>query len=234
MKKQFVLLVMVMSIFVSTSAVFAQKSTMYVGDKSNAKIERSVEIYKGVINDLKERKSDLEISLKNMLKKPGENEFAITKTDSMINVCQEKIMAMDDKLIEFTDRSAGKDQLNIINLKSRNLSAMAEAMLAANYINSNKSESNASVASADSARIENNWYRQVYVKIQGPGRWHTAFTLGSGKYLVLPLSMPGRYVVSYTSGNTTKCVGKVFDTMNSDVDSKTGRKYAFLSEMPAR
>ena len=224
MKRSLVLLVMVMLAVAISANVFGQKSVMYVGDKSNAEISGSVEIYRGLIKDLEERKKNFEKGLKKMLRKPADNEFIITKTDSLINLCQDKIMALQDQLVEFTERAAGKDQQNIISLKSRNLPAMTDAIFAINYVNGKK----------NGALIENHWYHQVFVKIQGPGRWHTSFTLDNGKKLVVPISMPGRYVVSYTYGNTTKCVGKMFDSMNSDIDSKTGRRYAFLSEMPSR
>lgn len=235
MKKSIVLLVMVMSICVSTS-VFAQKSTMYVGDKSNSEISGSVKIYRGLIDDLKERKANLEKSLKKMLRNPGLNEFAITRTDTMINACQEKIMSLDDQLIAFTERAAGKDEQNIINLKSRNLPAMTDAIIAVNYYSKkgNNPLNEVGASLSDSALITNDWHREVYVTISGPARFHTSFRIKANSKVILPVPGPGAYSVVFDFGNEKKYTCKRFDGMNQDFDSENGRKYAFISGINRR
>ena len=240
---------------VSTGAVNAQTSSIFIGDKTIAEIKASVKILsaqleelKGQIKDLKaegkKEVSDLEQEKKKLLRHQGANQFAIVRTDSIIN----KVQAKNDSLLNvyirkmsdlesqrnsFALLAVGKDQINNFSLKSRqNPIDVATAYSIIKY--ADRMNSNGTAASADSARIENNWINRVNVTIKGPAGWHTSFILERNEYVVLPISSPGSYVVQYAYGNNTTCVAKVFDLRNSDLDVKTGRRYAFLSELPAR
>lgn len=238
------------------ATVSAQKSTVLIGDKTTAEVKKSVKIISGQLDALKvqikdlekdgkKRIADLEREKRILLRNPGKNQFLIIKadaqvkksearTDSLLSVCLQKKSELEDQLISFAVTAAGKDQQNIVNLKSRNVNDIADAYLVVKYADKMNSVSSGGTFSADSARIENNWYNPVYVTVKGPAGFHTSFTLGSKKHVVLPISIPGGYTVFYTYGNTTKCINKVFDVRNTDFDSKTGRRYAFLSELPAR
>lgn len=235
MKNLFRLSVLVMlALIFAVSTSFAQKSKAYSGDKGSREINKSQDIFKSLVADFKEQKNALEKSRDKMLKNPSYYRFQIVKTDSIIDLYQQKIMMLEDQMITFAVTAAGKDQLSKVELKSRNVTALADAYLTVKYADNMNSVANGNSLSVDSARIENNWYNPVYVTVKGPAGFHTSFTLGSKKHVVLPISIPGGYTVFYTYGNTTKCVGKVFDVRNTDFDSKTGRRYAFLSELPAR
>lgn len=251
----FVLLTL-MILAVSSATASAQKSTILIGDKTTTEVKKSVEVISGQLDALKiqikdlEKEGDkkiakLEKSKKQMLRNPGLNQFLITKTDaqiqkseartdSLIAVCERKKSQLENDLINFTVIAAGKDKQNIINLKSRNLSKMTDAMYALNYMAKKNSSSTDIIASTDSVFIDNGWYKKVFVTVSGlNGRFQKSFPLDGRSTATIPIPGPGNYVVYYDFGNETKCVSKRFDGHNFDFNPKTKKQYAFISGLPA-
>lgn len=233
MKKIIVMLLVMLAVAISTS-VYAQKSTMYVGDKNSSEITKSSEIYSTLISSLELKKSNLEKSRNKMLRKPGENQYLIIKTDSIIGLYQDKIMQLEEEQIAFTIASAGKDEQNIINIKSRNLPALTDAIIAVNYYGkNNKNVDNLSLMS-DSALITNDWHREVYVSISGPAKFHTGFKINGKSTVAFEIPGPGSYGITYDFGNEKKFICKKFDGFNKEFVPETKAKYAFISGINRR
>lgn len=254
MKKLVSLFVLVMLAVAVSTNVVAQKSTILVGDKTTTEVKKSVEIISMQLDALKDQVKDLqkegkkevanlERSKKTLLRHPGENQFLIiradaqvkkseARTDSLISVCEAKKSQLENELINFTVLAAGKDKQNIINLKSRHLPQMTDAIYALDYINRKNAVNNDAVAYTDSAFIDNGWYKNVFVTVTGPGRFKTSFLLGSKSTATIPIPGPGSYVVYYDFGNEVKCREKRFDGHNFDFNPKTKKQYAFVSGLP--
>ncbi len=216
--KKLVTFVLVMLVVATISAnfSFAQRSRAYNGDKASREITKSQKTFKALIVDLKEQKSELEKSKAKMLKQPALYEVAIVKTDSLINLYQQKIMMLEDQMITFAVTAAGKDEQNRVELKSRDVTALADAYMTIKYadnMSANNVNANASAGTNGKqliGMVENAGYMNpVVVKITGPGMFSVEYTLGSKeKSPEFFLPCPGNYTATFVSRYGTRCITK--------------------------
>lgn len=215
MKKLVSLFVLVMFVLVTVSinVVQAQRSRSYSGDKSSREITKSQETFKDLVADLKKQKSTLEKSRNRMLKNPAYYQFQIVKTDSLIGLYQQKIMMLEDQMITFAVTAAGKDQNSVVELKSRNVTALADAYLTVKYADNMSGNTNGLEVNTGKkliGMVENAGYiSPVVVKITGPGMFSVEYTLKSKeKSPEFFLPCPGNYTAVFTSSYGIRCVTK--------------------------
>ena len=230
-------LTLTLSLVVSVPAL-AQKSTALMGDKSVSDVDRSTKVFKSRIADLKNEIVNLENERDKKVAKyetsrnhmahtnPGYYEAEITKADTLIKRCekntdhliavyQQKILELDDQLSAFTINVAGKDQQNVMALKSRNVSEFADAYMTIKYADNLSSNSKADPNSVSMGRelqgiVENASYLSpVVVRITGPAQFSVEYTL-EAKEKSPEFTMPciGCYTATFTSSYGVRCVTK--------------------------
>ena len=237
MKKN-LFLAMLVVLIVSASS-YAQKSSARFGDKNGSEIKQSQGIfweqinrYQKLLSDIENKNSNLQRLFNSEKDQDSKKDLTskIKENNSLILSYRAKIDLLEVQSNEFLVKSLGKDEVNSIDLKSRNLPELTDAIAIMQYYRQKKSAgSDSNIEMTDSVLIENRWYREVGVKITGPGIFHTGFILNGNSSTVLNVPCPGTYFISYDFGNQVKCVVKKFDGINTDFDPITKNRYAFIS-----
>ena len=243
---------------VSTNAV-AQKSTILMGDKSIEDAGLSLELYSNQISDFKEeivrlegkkkeKIKELESNIEIMLKKNSGDKYVFRineadhdikvckkQTDSLINIYRGWIALAEIKKMNFLDRSAGKDKQTTISLKGRNVGEVARAyrtIKSAEMMNS----TNGIVSRNDTILVENNFYQSTFATVSCPETgFSKSFPMSPHTKVFLPIDGPGRYVVSFKTGNNLQCQDSEFDGVRQKgYDPVTKRSFALIAELPER
>ncbi|MHB8903556.1 MAG: hypothetical protein ACYC40_00400, partial [Patescibacteria group bacterium] len=148
-------------------------------------ITKSQGTFESMINDLKKEKSALEKSRRKMSKNPGYYSALLIENDSLIRIYQQKIMLLEDQMITSITTAASKDREDRVELKSNDVTALADAYLTVKYADNMSAGVNSEVSTGKKlvGMVENCTYdNPVVVKISGPGNskiFTREFTLGS-------------------------------------------------------
>lgn len=242
---------------VSTSAVYAQKSTILMGDKDNAQVKGSVKIMSSELDALKDRIKDLEKNSKKeiaslerdkkrLLHNQGQNQFLIIKTDAQVKKCEQRRDSLlsvylqiksnlEDRLNSFTIKAAGKDKQTTISLNSRNVGEIARAYRTIKYAD-NMNSTNNIVPRKDTILVVNNFSQSTFVTVTcSETDFSTSFLMSSHTKVFLPIDGPGRYIVSFKTGNTFQSDDSDFDGVHKKgYDPVTKRSFALIAELPER
>lgn len=257
MKKLVSLFVLVMLAIAVSTNVVAQKSTILMGDKNTNEVKESVKIIaerldalKDQIKDLEKegnkKIADLERSKKILLRNPGLNQYLIIKTDAQVKKCEQKTDSLlsvclrtksklEAQLNSFTVKAAGKDQQTVISLKGRNVGEVARAYRTVKYAETMNSANN-EVSRKDTILVENNFYQSTFVTVSCPETdFSKSFPMSPRTKVFLPIDGPGRYFVSFKTGNNLQCQDSEFDGIHKKgYDPVTKRSFALIAELPER
>ena len=236
--------------------LMAQKSVALMGDKNIAEVDRSTNVFKSRIADLKAEIVSLETERdkkivtmerkKSQLLKHGDlysividslekrSQRCWKQTESLINSYQQKILNLNDELSAFTINAAGKDQQNVMALKSRNVSEFADAYMTVKYADNMSTPAN--VSDLNSKKLigivcNESYKNPVVVYVNGPANFHREFTLTSkSKSEEFTLPCIGKYTATFIGNFPNTCVTKRV-WPNTVYYGKDGKAYDFMAAL---